>query len=129
MTTTILIADDDPLMHRLYGRHLERAGYRLLSATNGKEAVEMASRELPQLILMDVMMPEMDGLTAVLELQKAPATRAIPVVVITANPQYYLQQRELADSSATSFLTKPFGPSQLLQTIRRLIPSTDSVKG
>ena len=123
MATTILMADDDPLMHQLYGRHLERAGYRILSATNGRQAVEIAARELPQLILMDVMMPEMDGLAALHELQKAAATKSIPVVVITANPQYYLQQNEIADTGATSFLSKPFGPGQLLQAIQRLIPS------
>ena len=69
----ILIADDDTLMHMLYRHHLERAGFQVLTATNGREALEVAARELPQLIFMDIMMPEVDGMTALRELKKADA--------------------------------------------------------
>ena len=116
---TILIVDDDPLMRRLYQRPLERSGYRLLEASNGREALEVTARELPQVVVMDVMLPEMDGLTAVLELKKSEVTRAIPVVVVSSNSQYYLNRRDIINMGAASFLSKPFGAGQLLEAIRQ----------
>ena len=127
MAAKILFADDDPLMRRLYERHIERAGYTLVGATNGREAVEVALREKPQLAIVDIMMPEMDGLSAVLELKKAEATKAMPVIVITADTKYYLYQREFTKAGAAVFLTKPFGPAQLLEAIRRLLPGATTV--
>src|SRR2546425_1890327 len=121
MAPIILMVDDDPLIHRLYHPHIERAGWRMIGATNGRQAIELAAREQPQVIVMDIMMPEMDGLEAVLELKSDAATRAIPVIVITANPQYYLNQREFGQAGAACFLTKPFGASQLLEAIRCLL--------
>ena len=77
----ILIVDDEPIVHRLLQHHLERAGYELLAATNGREAIEMATREEPELIVMDVMMAEMDGLTALRRLKKDDDTKGIPVIM------------------------------------------------
>src|SRR5205809_537266 len=94
MTPKVLIVDDDPLIHQLYRRHIEQAGYQLISATDGREAIEIAQREMPHVIVMDIMMPEMDGLTAVLGLKKAQNTQSIPIIMITANPMYHLCQRE-----------------------------------
>src|SRR5690348_10915946 len=102
MATKILFADDDPLMHLLYKHHVERAGYEWLGVSNGREALEAAVAESPQLIILDVMMPEMDGLSAVLELKKTAAR--IPVIMITANAKYYLYKREFAEAGAAVFL-------------------------
>ena len=79
MANKILIVDDDPLMHLLYKNHLEGAGYQMIMAGNGIEALAVAARELPQLIVMDVMMVRMDGMTALRELKSAEATKGIPV--------------------------------------------------
>jgi CheY-like chemotaxis protein len=117
----ILIADDDPLMHQLYGRHIERAGYQMIGAVNGHEAIEVAVRDKPRVIVMDIMMPEMDGLTAALRLKKAEATRRIPIIMITANPSYHLCHQQSEYVGAAVFLTKPFGPARLLQEIRGLL--------
>src|SRR5678815_1156014 len=84
----ILVVDDEPIVHRLLQHHLERAGYEMIGATNGREAIEMAATQSPQLIVMDVMMAEMDGLTALRSLKKEEDTKAIPVIMITANSQY-----------------------------------------
>ena len=120
MPHKILIVDDEPFMLRLIQHHLEQAGYELLKARNGREALEIAAREIPRLIIMDAMMPNMDGFTALRQLKLDPATRSIPVIMLTANPHKY--SREEAESSgATIFLTKPFSPTQLLEEIRKNI--------
>jgi CheY-like chemotaxis protein len=124
MPPKILLVDDDALMHLMYRPHLERAGYQLLSARDGVEAVQTAAREIPQLILMDVMMPKTDGLTALRELKRADATKFIPVIVITANVDAYVacrQESELA--GAAGFLSKPLSPAQLVKEIQRLVPA------
>ena len=124
MTKQVLVVDDDQLMHRLFQHHLERAGYQMLSAMNGREAVEIAAREIPGVIVMDVMMPDVDGLAALRELKKSDATKAIPVIIITANG-HHLTRKESESCGAAIFLTKPFSPTQLLNEIRRLVPATN----
>src|SRR5262245_57931442 len=112
MGTKILVVDDEPFMHRLMQHHLGRAGYQLLSARNGREAIDLATREAPQLVIMDVMMADIDGLTALKQLKQDETTRAIPVIMITANPQAITRQ-ECEASGASVFMTKPFSPTQL----------------
>jgi len=125
--TKILFVDDDPLMHELYRPHVERAGYEWIGARDGQKAIEMVARESPCLVVMDVQMPERDGLSTVMELKKGESTRAIPVIVMTSTPEYYIRKREFTDAGAAIFLTKPFGPGQLLEAIGQLLPSTVSV--
>ena len=127
MPQKVLIVDDDPIMHQLVKRHLERAGYEMLSATNGLEAIDVATRELPHLIVMDVMMPEVDGLESMRRLRKSEATKAIPVIVVTANVnEYEASQRESKAIGAAAFLTKPLSPARLVQEIQRVLPPQPS---
>jgi len=122
-TPKVLVVDDEPYMHALLQHHLKRAGYEALKATNGREALNIAAQDKPVLIVMDIMMEEMDGLLALQELKREPATSGIPVIMITANAHNVTrQQAEL--SGASLFLTKPFSPSQLIQEIQRLAPAT-----
>jgi len=120
-TKQILVVDDDQLMHRLFQHHLEKAGYKMVSAMNGREALDLAARQPPSLIVMDIMMPDIDGLAALRELKKNDATKSIPVIIITANSNQ-LAKQESANSGAAIFLTKPFSPTQLLNEIRRILP-------
>ena len=124
MMKQILVVDDDQLMHRLFQHHLERAGYQMVSALNGREALDIVARQPPALIVMDIMMPDVDGLVALRELKKSDATKSIPVIVITAN-SHQLARKESETSGAAIFLTKPFSPMQLLNEIRRLVPPAD----
>ena len=117
----ILVVDDEPIVQRLLQHHLERAGHEMLTAANGREAIEIANRDEPELIVMDVMMAEMDGLTALRRLKKDADTKAIPVIMITANPHHVTKQESEA-AGAALFLTKPFSPNQLLTEIQRLVP-------
>jgi CheY-like chemotaxis protein len=124
MPQKILFVDDDPLMHMLYRPHIERAGYQVLAAHDGLEAVETAARELPQLIIMDIIMPNADGLTALRELKKAEATKSIPVIITTANVGAYAAARQEAETSgASGFLSKPLSPAKLIEEIRRVLPA------
>ena len=122
MAPKVLLVDDDRLIHRLYQPHLERAGYQMLSAFDGSEAVEVALREQPQLIVMDIMMPEVDGLSAMRELKQDDKTKNIPVIIMTANPHFHLSQMESQWAGAAVFLTKPFGPASLVSAAQRVVP-------
>jgi two-component system phosphate regulon response regulator PhoB len=119
MSHKVLVVDDEPFMIRLIEIVLERDGFQMLKAVNGREAVEVASREQPSVVVMDAMMPKMDGLTALRLLKSDEATRSIPVIMLTANPHKFSRE-EAVSSGATIFLTKPFSPAQLLAEIRRL---------
>jgi CheY-like chemotaxis protein len=115
----ILVVDDEPFMVRMIQIILERGGYAMVEAASGDEAIEVAQKEQPSLVIMDAMMPKMDGFTALRLLKQEPATSSIPVIMLTANPHKF--SREEAElCGATVFLTKPFSPTQLLEEIRRL---------
>jgi two-component system chemotaxis response regulator CheY len=126
MANTILVVDDELYMRRLMQHHLARAGYELAFAVNGRDAVEQATRNQPGLIIMDVMMPDMDGLAALKQLKESEATRGIPVIMITASAQA-LTRQEAEASGAALFFTKPFSPTQLLEDIKRRLTSSEPV--
>jgi len=125
MPHTILVVDDDPITQRVLQHYLSRTGLHILSATNGREAIEIATRELPQLIILDVMMPEMGGLAALRQLKEINSTKSIPVIIVTVQAAP-LTQIEAQASGASLFITKPFSPSQLLAGIKQLLPQPDA---
>lgn len=116
----VLIVDDEPHMLRLTELSLRKGGYKLVIGRDGRQAVELATAELPALIVMDVLMPEMDGLTALRLLKQNPVTASIPVIMLTARG-HVMTRRDAESSGAAIFLTKPFSPTQLLTEVRRLI--------
>lgn len=116
----ILIVDDEPHMLRVTEFSLRRGGYQLLIGRNGREAIELADREQPALIVMDVLMPELDGLGALRLLKQSPKTASIPVIMLTARG-HVMTRQDAEDSGASLFLTKPFSPNQLLTEAKRLI--------
>jgi CheY-like chemotaxis protein len=111
----VLVADDDPEMRQLIVDVLATAGFRALTAADGEEAVALALEHSPDLVVLDVMMPRMDGYTALTRLRGQPATREIPVVILTGqgDPIY----RSLsAGVDAVAHLAKPFAPRLLVET-------------
>jgi CheY-like chemotaxis protein len=122
----ILFVDDDPLMHRLYLPHIERAGYDVVGLMEGSEAGQVADRELPQVVVMDMVLPGADGVAAILEIKKQESTKAIPVIAISADPEYHQFRQQLSRLGADSFLSKPFSPVKLVSEIRRLDPAASS---
>ena len=125
MAHTVLVVDDDPLTQRVLQHYLERAGYQMLSANNGRDAIKLARSESPQLIILDVMMPDMDGWTVLKRIKKIETTKAIPVILLSANADLMAKEESLR-SGATYVLVKPISADQLLALIRRLIPAPES---
>ena len=120
MTRTILIVDDDPMIRKLIATTLEDiAGYRLQEASNGAEAVERAVLARPQIVFLDVDMPEVNGIEACRRLRSDPATAGATIVMLTGDsgPQ---AQRGALDAGADLFLTKPFSPLHLLRLVDQI---------
>jgi two-component system cell cycle response regulator DivK len=103
---TVLIVDDDPDQHTVCGVFLEHAGYAVLHAFDGQEAVEMARLHQPGVVLMDIRMPRMDGITARRALAADPATAAIPVVAVSADVLTWPERRVLTEGFA-GYMSKP----------------------
>jgi len=127
MAQKVLVVDDDPIMHRVLKHYLERNGYEMLSASSGRQGIQLATHELPQIIVLDVRMPEMSGLVALRHLKDLGSTKAIPVIVVTVNADR-LTQMESQVSGAAGFLAKPFRPADLLAEIKRLVPPETDVE-
>ena len=116
----ILIADDEPSVRSLVKKLLSKK-YIVLEANDGEEAVNMAFNQQPDLILMDILMPEMDGLTACYAIKMNQATKAIPVVMLTV-VAYELNKKLSKDiMGANGYITKPFSPQDLMDTIGQFL--------
>ncbi len=129
MAKRILAVDDEKHILRLVQINLEKAGYEVVTASNGREALEAVKAQHPDLIVMDVMMPEMDGLEALQNLKNDEATATIPVVMLTAKAQD-ADVFQGWQSGADLYLTKPFNPMELLTFVRRILDAhTETEKG
>ncbi len=117
----VLVADDEPDMLRFIKSRLEKH-YEIIEAVDGNQAVEKAKQFLPDLILLDMMMPEKDGVQACRELKKQVSTQAIPVVLLTARADEDTKFSAL-DAGASDFLTKPFSNTELHVRVKNLIES------
>ena len=118
---TILIVDDDAVTQKVLQHYLVRAGFQAITAQNGREALKLARRELPQLIILDVVMPDMDGWTVLKAIQESEPTKAIPVVMLSGNAELVTKEESLS-SGARAVLVKPTNPEQLITVVRRLLP-------
>ena len=116
----ILITDDDPVIIELLQVNLEFEGYDVVSAGDGQEAVAKAAEHLPDLVILDIMMPRMDGWTARAELLKNPRTAEIPVIFLSARAQQ-ADLRKGNESGVAAYVTKPFEPVELLDLIAEVL--------
>ena len=113
---TLLLVDDEPANLQIL-RHTLQNDYRLLFAKDGAKALELAQRDLPELILLDIMMPKLSGYDVCRELKANPLTQGIPVIFVTALAQ--AQDEQLGfDLGAVDYVAKPFNPSILRARIR-----------
>jgi len=115
--TTILTADDDPQLLRLVARNLELEDYTVLTASDGELALEQIEQHVPDLVLLDVMMPRMDGFTVC---QRVREFSAVPIIIVTARGQDQDKVRGL-DLGADDYLTKPFSIVELLARVRAVL--------
>ncbi|HUT75164.1 MAG TPA: response regulator [Armatimonadota bacterium] len=124
----ILAVDDERHIVRLVQVNLERAGFQVISAFDGKEALKKVESENPDLIVLDVMMPHMDGFEVLKHLKSDEKTKDIPVVMLTAKAQDADVFRGWA-SGVDCYLTKPFNPIELLTFVKRIFESYDETGG
>ncbi|MGI6296463.1 MAG: response regulator transcription factor [Armatimonadota bacterium] len=122
MPKKILAVDDEKHIVRLVQVNLERAGYQVVTANDGKEALQKVAEENPDLVVLDVMMPYMDGFEVLQNLRRNPSTRDIPVVMLTAKAQD-ADVFKGWQSGVDCYLTKPFNPMELLSFVKRIFDS------
>src|SRR5437868_5057308 len=118
--TTIVAADDDPQLLRLVTRNLQFEGYEVIPASNGQQALEEIEEQVPDLVLLDVMMPKMDGFTVC---QRVREFSTVPIIIVTARGQDQDKVRGL-DLGADDYLTKPFSVDELLARVRAVLRRT-----
>lgn len=124
-TARILIVDDEPHMRRLNEFSLRGGGFdSFYFGQNGREAVEIAHEVHPDLIIIDYMMPEMDGLGALRDLKAKPDTSGIPVIMVSGCGEFHTH-RKAESAAASAVLKKPYNPSQLVETVQRTLDRQD----
>ncbi len=116
----ILIAEDDPDMLDMIQITLDHLGYDSITAKNGKEAVDMADYQLPDLILLDIMMPGMDGFEAARLIRQNPKTHSIPILAVTAKV-FPKDREECLKNGCNDYLSKPFTLEELASKIEKLL--------
>jgi two-component system alkaline phosphatase synthesis response regulator PhoP len=116
----ILLVDDEQDILEIVGYNLSQEGYQIITATNGKEAIIKAKKELPHLIIMDVMMPEMDGMEACENIRKLPELRNVIITFLTARSEDYSQVAGF-DVGADDYITKPIKPKLLVSKVKALL--------
>ncbi len=116
----ILLVDDEPDILEFLSYNLKREGYTVFTAENGKDAIPIAKKEIPELIVLDVMMPEMDGMEVCRELRKISSLKNVLVAFLTARNEDYSQISGF-DSGADDYITKPIKPNVFVSRVKGLL--------
>ncbi len=116
MSKTVLVADDERSITDLVAFALELEGYRVIQAFDGPSALKQAETEHPQLIMLDIMMPGMDGRDVSRRLKQNPSTKDVPILLFSAAPN-----PDLSRAQADAYLPKPFDLDRLIEVVRRLL--------
>jgi CheY-like chemotaxis protein len=117
---TVLVADDDPVSRRMLSHIIGRMGHRVVTVENGRLALEQLSGEPPDLLILDLAMPEMDGLTTLRLARNDERYRDLPIVMLTASG-LDRDARAARVEGVSEFLTKPFRSQELVDVIQRLL--------
>jgi two-component system alkaline phosphatase synthesis response regulator PhoP/two-component system response regulator VicR len=124
----ILVCDDERHIVRLIQVNLEKQGYQVVTAYDGKEGLEKVKSEKPDMLVLDVMMPYMDGFEVLKTLRREPETESLPVIMLTAKAQ----DKDVFEGyhyGADMYLTKPFNPMELVSFVKRIAQGADSGDG
>ncbi len=122
----ILLVDDEVDILEFISYNLEKEGYKVFTAQNGAEAIKVAERTLPDLIILDVMMPEMDGIAACEEIRRIPTLRHTMIAFLTARGEDYSQIAGF-EAGADDYITKPVRPKVLVSRVKALLKRTSAV--
>ena len=120
MTRKILVIEDDPSALKFAAYALQQGGYQVLTATNGVEGLKMAQDEEPDLLILDVMLPGMDGFELCHRLRNAPATAGLPILMLSVKGRESDRNMGLT-VGADQYLTKPIGPAELVASVGQLL--------
>lgn len=113
----VLIADDDPNVHQSLSAYFRREGYQIISAYDGEKTMELAEREHPDMILLDIMMPKMDGLVVCRELRRS---SNVPIIILSAKSEEFDKLLGL-ELGADDYITKPFSPREVLARVKTVL--------
>lgn len=116
----ILLVDDEPDVLEFLGYNLKKEGYQIFSCSNGRDAIETATKILPHLIIMDVMMPSMDGIEACREIKQSPELESTVIIFLTARGEDYSQIAGF-EAGADDYVTKPIKPRVLISRVKALL--------
>lgn len=120
MAKTILVADDEPYVLRSLEFILKKEGYRVLTAADGQEALDKAVEERPDLLLLDIQMPRMDGNSVCRSLRENPERKDVYIVMITAKGQEADRLQSL-ECGANEYITKPFSPRKVISRVKEIL--------
>ncbi len=120
MTSIVLVVDDEDMTRKLLRLMLERDGFTILEAEDGQQALEVIAESKPDIVILDVMMPNMDGFTTCQELRSQPETADLPIILLSARTQAEAVRTGL-QSGADRYMTKPISKPELVQTITDLL--------
>ena len=123
----ILLVDDEPEIIEIVGYNLRNEGYQIFTATNGQEAIKSAKKNMPHLILLDIMMPEMDGIEACEKIRKISALENVLISFLTARGEDYSQVAGF-EAGADDYITKPIKPKVLVSKVKSLLRRLKSEK-
>lgn len=113
----VLIADDELRLRKVVSLHLKKSGFDVFEAGNGQQAVDMAKEIIPDVIVLDVMMPEKTGLEACAEIKADPRFKSTPIILLTAMAESE-DIKKGKEAGADEYLTKPFSPKELIDIIK-----------
>jgi two-component system chemotaxis response regulator CheY len=120
MAKSFLIVDDSASMRQLVSFTLRDAGFEVVAAENGKEALDKLVTAKVDMVITDLNMPEMDGITLIRELRSLPALKFVPIIMLTTEAQEAKKQEGRA-AGASGWIVKPFSPERLLEVVRKFV--------
>jgi CheY-like chemotaxis protein len=126
MSRRVVCIEDEQDVIDLMRLILEREGYEFIEAHGGLEGMETVERMTPDIVLLDLMMPNIDGWEVYDHLHENPATKDIPIIVVTARTQHDPRVMQMRIANSDNLVTKPFGPAQLVDTIQRVLSKSSA---
>jgi len=121
----ILVVDDEKELIALVSLHMKMAGFEVFTAANGEKALELSREEKPDLIILDLMIPKIDGWQVCEQLREDPATKDIPVIMLTARTQIEDKLKGF-EAGADDYVTKPFSPRELVARVKRVLARAEA---
>jgi len=123
MQRRVVCIEDETDMIELMSLILARQGFEFIAARGGEQGLQMVEQVKPDLVLLDLMMPGVDGWVVYDQLKANPETKQIPIIIVTARAPHDPRLTQMRLANAVNLLSKPFGPAQLIETIDRVLPN------